>query len=182
MKKITFCFIIILINNICFSQDNKAFKSASLDFGMGKCPNLFNGDSGTSIGLFLYYSYNKCAYSLRLLSNLEYIMRAGQYPVESYSDISLMWGYKIVGSQFNGIIPMIGFSRVESIKRGKILDTFSVDAIHEKVINNTFGLSLGMRFLANTKHCGYSCYLFSNINSLKSYYGFTFCFGLGKFN
>ena len=76
---------------------------------------------------------------------------------------------------------MIGAGKVTSIKRGKLVDEYSVDAKHEKLKKNTIGISWGIKFQVNTKHTGYSLYLFSNINSIKLYYGALFCFGLGKY-
>lgn len=181
LLKVSLFFLIILLNETCFSQSDKSFKAISFDFGFGKSPDLFNGNSGTSMGAFIYYSINKNTLSVRSLGCFEYVMRAGASPVESYSDLSLMWGYKILGSKFNGLIPMFGVGSVESIKRGKSLGLLTVDAKHEKIKENTYGFSFGIRLLANSKHFGYSCYLFSNTNNLKSYYGFIFCFGIGKF-
>ena len=101
--------------------------------------------------------------------------------MESYSDLSILWGHKLFSQKYRSIIPMIGAGKVTSIKRGKLVDEYSVDAKHEKLKKNTIGISWGIKFQVNTKHTGYSLYLFSNINSIKLYYGALFCFGLGKY-
>lgn len=166
--------------NVNNAQNSVSPTSLFIDFGIGRAPGLFNG-KGTSAGIFIYYMRIKNVVSFRTLGNMEYFMRAGPEPVESYSDLSLLWGYKLFGNRYNSIIPLIGAGKVTSIKRGKLLDNYSVDAKHEKLKNNTIGISLGIKFQVNTKHTGYSLYLFSNLNSIKSYCGVLFCFGLGKF-
>lgn len=150
-----------------------------VDIGLGRTPVLFDGN-GTSVGIFVYYSRKNNTFSVRSLATLEYFMKAGPEPVEVYSDLSLLWGYKFFSSKFHSIIPLIGAGKVTSIKKGKLLDEFSVNAKHEKLKENTFGISLGIKFLINTKYTAYSLYLFTDINSIKSYYGILLCFGLGK--
>jgi len=167
-------------NHLNDAQNLGSPSSLFLDFGIGKAPKLFKG-KGTSAGFFLNFSKRKNTISIRTLGNMEYIFRAGPEPVESYSDLSILWGHKLISNKYNSIVPLIGAGKITSIKRGKLLDENSVDAKHEKLKDHTIGISLGIKFQVNTKHTGYSLYLFSNINSIKSYYGSLFCFGLGKF-
>jgi hypothetical protein len=162
------------------AKNSVSLTSLFLDLGIGNAPCLFNS-KGTSAGIFIYYMKKNNILSFRTLGNMEYFIRAGPEPVESYSDLSILWGHKLISNKYNSIVPLIGAGKVTSIKRGKLLDENSVDAKHEKLKEHTIGISLGIKFQVNTKHTGYSLYLFSNINSIRSYYGALFCFGLGKF-
>ena len=168
-----------------FYQSIDSLKSGSsyslfLDIGLGRAPKIFEG-KGTSAGIFIYFSVNKNTFSLRSLGNMEYFLKAGPEPVEVYSDLSLLLGYKLFSDKNQSIIPMIGAGKVTSIKRGKLLDELSVNAKCEKLKESTIGMSLGIKFQVNTEYTAYSLYVFSNVNSIQSYYGILFCFGLGKF-
>ena len=169
-------------NFFCQSNDivdSTSSNSLFLDIGLGRAPKIFEG-KGTSAGIFIYYSIKNYVFSLRSMGNMEYFLKAGPKPVEVYSDLSLLWGYKLLSNRYHSIIPLIGAGKATSIKRGKLLSEFSVDAKHETLTESTIGMSLGIKFQVHTKHTAYSLYVFSSVNSIQSYYGVLFCFGLGR--
>jgi hypothetical protein len=167
----------------CSCEDNKNSRSIisfSIDLGFGKAAKLFDSRE-TSVGLFVNFSRKNVTLSIRSLGNMEYIMTAGPSPVESYSDLSLLLGYKVLSDLHNTIEPLIGIGKVTSVKRGKQLEIMSVDANHEKLVDTVLGVSFGVKFQVNTKYSALGFYCFSNINKIKSYYGILFYVGLGKF-
>ncbi len=169
-----------------FYQSNDTMNSGSsnslfFDIGLGKALKIFES-KGTSAGIFIYYSRKNNTFSIRSIGNMEYFLKAGPEPVEAYSDLSLLWGYKLLTNKNYSIIPLIGVGKASSTKRGKLLDEFLVNAKHEKIRDYTIGMALGIKFQFNMKYTAYSLNIFSNFNSIQSYYGILFCFGLGKIN
>ncbi len=174
--------VIVITAGNAISQVTKSGSDAIFfDIGFGKSPNLFNG-KGTSLAVFAYFSKNNHLFSARSLGNVEYFLKAGPEPIESYSDLSLLWGYKVVHNRNKTFAPLIGLANVTTIKRGKLLDEYAVNAKHEKLKEKAMGFSAGIKFQLNTKYTGYSFYFFSNYNRIKSYYGILICLGFGKYN
>lgn len=198
-KNICFHFLILFINlsaifagqllsNVkCIGVQNKdqskktaSFNSLTIDIGFGKAFKLFDKRE-TSAGLFIYYSRKNITFSIRSLGNMEYFLKAGPDPVESYSDLSLLLGYNLLKNEHYDIIPLIGVGKVRSVIRGKLENDWSVDAKHEKLVDNVLGFSSGIKFQVNSKYSSIGLYYFSNMNEKKSYHGILFCFGLGRF-
>ena len=164
---------------LCVASDSLPAHSLFFEICSGTAFNLFE-KQGTTLAAFVYYSHHKHYFSLRALSNMQFFLKDTSTPVEQYNDVSLLWGYKLIGDRYVSIIPFGGVGRVTHITRGEKIGGLETDT-YETVKKRTGGLSTGLKFMVSPKYFGLGVTFFSNINSIQNYYGALFCFSFGKF-
>jgi hypothetical protein len=167
----------------CISQERNPISIyGNAGFGYSRT-NYTDRQGGSSARLGLTTNYRNLLIRFDRTINNEFLALFA--PPEKISANSILVGYGFQPFQSRPEIYLnsqIGYGRVESIKRGRILNYEPFNNEYELITENSNAWLWEVDFeLMATQNLGFSLNIFSNYNSVRTFYGATFCILFGLF-